>query len=399
MPKVKKDLLYTKQYTEEQIKTAVSAAQNGMSQRKASQQYSIPRSTIQDRLNNRYGKTALGPAPVLGVDEENELVQRIIDCSLAERFAEGVTSANSCVSQSDLRKWYKDIHAYLKRENYLDILKDSTRVFNADETYFNVCPKMKNVLALRGSRNVYEIERGKSKLNLTVLFTFNASGVMTPPTLVYPYTRLPLAVGGSVPEGWGIGVTPNGWMNHDLFIEYLVNIFHPYLVKENVEFPVILFVDGHSSHMSLEVSKVCDALKIILICVYPNSTRMIQPADVASFKPIKSLWKKSVLQWRQQNPEKNITLELMAPILKTAIDKFLPEATKNGFRACGLCPWDPDAVDYSKCLAPAKEKTQNLHNVDNSSDTANIPYKSYAEIVGDDLLQKLESFVPEVFMS
>jgi len=44
-----------------------------------------------------------------------------------------------------------------------------------------VCLKMKNVIV--GAQNVYETERNSSKLN--VLFTFNASGVITPLTVVY----------------------------------------------------------------------------------------------------------------------------------------------------------------------------------------------------------------------
>ena len=123
---------------------------------------------------------------------------------LSERFAEGVTSSSSCVSESDIRKWFKSIEAYLREEKYIDIMKDPSRIFNTDETYFNVCPKSKNVLAARGEKNVYEVERGNAKLNLTVLFTFSAEGVTTPPTLVYPYKRLPAAVGISALDNWRI---------------------------------------------------------------------------------------------------------------------------------------------------------------------------------------------------
>ena len=143
------------------------------------------------------------------------------------------------------------------------------------------------MLAPRGARNVYEVDKGASKLNLTVLFTFSAKGVTTPPTMVFPYKRLPSAVGQSVPEGWGIGVTPSGYMCGELFSDYLQNIFHPYLLKEKIPLPVILFVDGHSSHISLELSNLCSELQIILICLYPNSTRLLQPADIATFKPLK----------------------------------------------------------------------------------------------------------------
>ena len=59
-------------------------------------------------------------------------------------------------------------------------------------------------------------------------------------------------------------------MNAELFIEYLENIFDPYLLGNGIKFPVILFVDGHNSHITLDVSIVCNRLEIVLICLYPN---------------------------------------------------------------------------------------------------------------------------------
>lgn len=174
-------------------------------------------------------------------------------------------------------------------------------------------------------------------------------------------------------------------MNTELFLKYIQSVFYPYLKNERITLPVILFVDGHSTHVTPEVSKLCCELEIILICLYPNSTRMLQPADVSAFKPLKSMWKKSVLEWRQANPLLAINLEKMAPLLESAVNKFSPDGNtiKNGFKACGLYPWNPDAVDYTKCLGSNKNKNK-------SSETTTISYKSFADAVGDDLLNQLE---------
>jgi len=53
------------------------------------------------------------------------------------------------------------------------------------------------------------------------------------------------------------------------------------------------------SHVTMQISNLCTKLWIILICLYSNSTRILQPADIAAFKPSKHLWRKSVLEWRQ----------------------------------------------------------------------------------------------------
>jgi len=182
-------------------------------------------------------------------------------------------------------------------------------------------------------------------------------------------------------------------MNSDIFYDYLRNIFHPYLIKERVKFPVLLFVDGHSSHLTLKISNLCTELEIILICLYPNSTRLLQPADVAAFKPIKSLWKKSVLECREKNPTLMLTLEKMAPLLETVIDKFSQNRNiiQNGFRACGIYPWDSNVVDYSKCLGIQKTSICKKR----PSKTATLSFEIFMKVVGDYLLQQLETFSPQ----
>jgi hypothetical protein len=113
--------------------------------------------------------------------------------------------------------------------------------------------------------------------------------------IVYPYKRFPTNIAKSVPPGWGIGVSDTGWMKMDVMSDYIENIIYPYLKNIGTSFPVILFLDGHSTHLSYKLSSLRVKLQIILICLYPNATPIMQPADVAAFKPIKNGWKKRLL--------------------------------------------------------------------------------------------------------
>lgn len=97
---------------------------------------------------------------------------------------------------------------------------------------------------------MYEIEHNP-KINLTDMFTFSASGETTAPMIIYPYKRLPSDVLKSVPDGWGIGCSDSGWMRSELFFEYIGNVFYKYLVSKKTTFPIILFVDGHKTHLTL----------------------------------------------------------------------------------------------------------------------------------------------------
>lgn len=75
----------------------------------------------------------------------------------------------------------------------MEALADPNQIYNSDETYTFSFVKLK-------SKNVYKIKKGSKKLNLTVLFTFSANIVTTPPTIIIHYTLLPSDVARSLPN-------------------------------------------------------------------------------------------------------------------------------------------------------------------------------------------------------
>jgi len=163
----------------------------------------------------------------------------------------------------------------LEEENLCDILNDHSRIFNGDETGFSLCRKTKTVLALKDSKDVYEIAVGNAKENLTVMFTFSAAGVMCYPIVLFNYKRIPQDIVNSVPSNWGIGHSESGWMKSKTFYEFVANIFHPFFLLNSIKLSVILFVDGHKIHLTYELSKLCTDLQIKLIALYPNLTRIL----------------------------------------------------------------------------------------------------------------------------
>lgn len=202
-----------------------------------------------------------------------------------------------------------------------------------------------------GSKNVYEIDRGQAKANLTVMFSFSAAGHIIPPMVIFPYKRIQQDIVDSIPDGIEWQKSESGWMTAEIFEYYVEKIFYVNLIKNNIQFPVIYFVDGHRTHMTYSLSKLCDRLQIITICLYPNSTRILQPADVAVFKPLKTGWSREVLNWRRKNVDKNFTRLHFAPLLKKTVDKYVKkEVIINGFKASELYPFNPEAIDFTKCL-------------------------------------------------
>lgn len=152
------------------------------------------------------------------------------------------------------------------------------------------------VIAERG-KPAYNVSASSNKENITTLFTVNAAGEIAPPFTLFAYERLPKTCIEKAPKGWGIGKTENGWITSASFYEYFTNVFYSYLVKKQIAFPVIVFLDGHVSHISYHLSEFCKTNDIILICLPPN-THIMQPLDVAFFTPLKKLWNKIIQTWR-----------------------------------------------------------------------------------------------------
>jgi len=84
----------------------------------------------------------------------------------------------------------------------------------------------------------------------------------------------------------------NGWINTELFFGWLANHFGKQVTIQ----PVVLLVYGHSSHIDLEVAKFCSKNQILLYCLPPHLSHLLQLLDVGYFRSFKSAWGKGMQQ-------------------------------------------------------------------------------------------------------
>ncbi|CAH2009353.1 unnamed protein product, partial [Acanthoscelides obtectus] len=134
--------------------------------------------------------------------------------SIRQRTSEPVSAASACMAEKGIRNWFTDIKKYLNSKNIS--IEDRSRVYNCDETGFQVCPN----------------------------------------------------------------------------------------------------TDGHKSHVSCELSLRCNDLNTEVIALYPNATRILQPCDVAVFRPINMGWKKAVREFNEKNPGELVNKLTFAPLLE-----------------------------------------------------------------------------------
>lgn len=270
-------------------------------------------------------------------------------------------------------------------------MEDPSRIFNGDETSFSLSPKTGNVLAPKGWKNLYTVKAGNEKETITVLFLFSAAGQMLPPLVVFPYVRPPQAVVRSMPDKWVLGRSESGWMRSETFFEYVANSFNEWLTENNIKRPVLLLVDGHKSHLSMELSEFCRNNDIILYALLPNTTHITQPADVGAFKGLKTEYKRTVHEWQNipENRNKAITKVNFCRVLEMVLSKSdRTEIIQNSFRKCGLYPFNPDAVDYSKCVQNQIEMLSTEREIVSLTNLSFLETRKVLSLAKDEIAKK-----------
>lgn len=81
-------------------------------------------------------------------------------------------------------------------------------------------------------------------------------------------------------------------METPLFYDWFKVVFVEYV--KQLDGPKLLILDGHSSHITLDIVRLAKENNIEIVCLPPHSTHILQPLDVAVFKPMKTEWRKIV---------------------------------------------------------------------------------------------------------
>ena len=100
--------------------------------------------------------------------------------------------------------------------------------------------------------------------------------------------------------------------------------------------------------------------------LYPNATHILQPCDVGIFRPLKRSWQTKVAEHAQKTSQA-ITKSNFAPLFNAAfIEASKPDIIKKAFETCGLYPFNPDNVNYAKCISQRRKVMKN--NLELSND-------------------------------
>ena len=137
------------------------------------------------------------------------------------------------------------------------------------------CPK---VIAAKGTKKVRQCT-SSSKTHNQFLVCASASEQAIPPMVFSGKNFNSILAKGEV-SATLYGMSSSGWMD-ELFADWFLHHFLKHAVSVR---PLMLLLDDHSSHYTLELVKLAAEHDVILFCLPPHTTADCQPLDTIYLK-------------------------------------------------------------------------------------------------------------------
>ena len=222
-----------------------------------------------------------------------------------------------------------------------DILDKPSVIFNCDETVLAFNPPCFKVIDEKGSKSLCNVTSG-DKSKATVLAFVNAVGIAYPPMVIFGLkTYNTLLSKGEVP-GTTYALSENSWINSEVFRHWFEEHFLKLIPSTR---PILLLLDGHSSHYSPATIQLAAENQIILFTLPPHTTHVSQPLDRCCFSPLKAAWRQVCHEFYTANPGRCVTKYDFSSLLHKAWNAAMTSPNiVSGFNATGVCPFNRDAI-------------------------------------------------------
>lgn len=379
-----------KTYSKEILELAVKEVKaTVLTYRMASKLYNIPETTLKDHVKGKRGakSSSYGRKTDLSSDIEKNLTTSL--CAM-EKWGFGLSRkevldiVQQYVKANQIKTQFKDDRPgsdwfinFKKRNGlsikkpqsvemarkksvdpfiiqpYFDLLKSTldelalnnkpAQIWNLDESSFSRDPSKTKVVGKIGLPAT-RTTSGPGRENTTILIACSASGAKVPPLIVFKGKSIWSEWVGSKDleyPGTSYAATKNGWMEVEVFENYLQNTFVKNIGPER---PVLLIYDGHSTHISIKIIEMALAEQIVILKLPPHSSHLLQPLDIAVFRSLKIAWDAKLVAWQRRNPGVKIPKKQFSELIGQVWADASSEIIRNGFQKAGIFPYNNSII-------------------------------------------------------
>jgi hypothetical protein len=187
---------------------------------------------------------------------------------------------------------------------------------------------------------------------VTILAAVCADGTALPPVVIFAGQE------GQLQDSWvqdvkdddhvSFAASPAGWTSNKLCLDWMKRVFDKHTKQKvgNSRDWRLLIMDGHGSHVTIELLDWCHSNRIMVAIYPPHSTHRLQPLDVGLFSPLAT-------RYGQQLDRKITDSQGLSAVIKRDFyylfkpafeQAFSVQNITSSFEKTGIYPLNPDKV-------------------------------------------------------
>ncbi|XP_072377473.1 uncharacterized protein [Diabrotica undecimpunctata] len=215
-------------------------------------------------------------------------------------------------NKHQLTQYFQNLKSVLEKYKF-----PANKIYNMDETGLQTVPnKLPKHVAPTGKKEVAKNVAAEQGRTVTAACSMSATGHYVPPFFIFARKRLNPLLIKDAPTGSVLAVTDSGYMNSVKFLQFLEH-FRKY-TNPSAESPVLIILDNHISHTTLEAITYAKNNNIHLLSLPPHSSHRTQPLDRNFFRPLKAYYDDLCDNWTTSNPGQVVTEYHVAGLFKQA---------------------------------------------------------------------------------